>query len=84
MLRLASFALLQSFALSAALPSSGSLADSSPVPHVKRASIAPIAVSAPDQIAGGQIANDGPPVASFLDGLKPPVRQTLTNDKRNR
>ena len=71
---------LQSIALSAALPSSGLMPEDSTSYISKRAPIEPIAVDSPDQIAGGHIANDAPPVNSFLEGLKPPVSLRVKGD----
>lgn len=41
----------------------------------RRGLIGPISTSSATGIAGGTVASDAPPVSSFFDGLKPPVRQ---------
>jgi hypothetical protein len=55
----------------------GNLLDHEGSVLLKRAiSLDPIDTSPVQGISGGQVANNLPPLNSFVDGLKPPVRKT--------
>lgn len=70
---------LSVLSLALGLASAGAVPRSEPeLNHLARRAFGPISTNSPNGVSGGTIANDAPPVNSFMRDLKPPVRHFYT------